>query len=68
MTKKRILRVVPLPEGPREYGRGIAKGMRLSHRLLAERAKDKKREQFPRSPRSFRVGDGWLDPFDQTNF
>jgi hypothetical protein len=39
------IRVVPLPEGPRKYGRGIAKGMRLSQRLLAQRAKDKKREQ-----------------------
>jgi NAD(P)-dependent dehydrogenase (short-subunit alcohol dehydrogenase family) len=44
------IRVVPLPEGPRKYGRGIAKGMRLSERLLAERAKDKKSEQARRSP------------------
>jgi len=44
------IRVVPLPEGPRKYGRGIAKGMRLSQRLLAERAKDKKREQSRRRP------------------
>ena len=44
------IRVVPLPEGTGRYGRGIAKGMRLSERLLAERAKDKKREQARRRP------------------
>ena len=44
------IRVVPLPAGPRKYGRGMAKGMRLSERLLAERAEDKKREQARRRP------------------
>ena len=44
------IRVVPLAEGPHKYGRGIAKGMRLSQRLLAQRAKDKKREQAGRRP------------------
>jgi AbrB family looped-hinge helix DNA binding protein len=44
------IRVIPLPEGPRKYGRGLAKGMWLSQRLLAERAKDKKREPARRRP------------------
>ena len=44
------IRVIPLPEGPRKYGRGLAKGMQLSRRLLTERAKDKKREPARRRP------------------
>src|ERR1700730_4492450 len=35
------IRVVPLPAGPLKHGRVLAKGMRLSERLLAERATTK---------------------------
>jgi bifunctional DNA-binding transcriptional regulator/antitoxin component of YhaV-PrlF toxin-antitoxin module len=44
------IRVIPLPEGPQKYGRGMAKGMRLSEHLLAERAKEKMNEQARRRP------------------
>lgn len=42
------IRVVPLPAGGNPYGRGIARDLNLSKALLAERAKERKRERSRR--------------------
>ena len=44
----RTIRVVPLPARGNKYGRGIAKDLNLSEVLLAERAKERKRERSRR--------------------
>jgi bifunctional DNA-binding transcriptional regulator/antitoxin component of YhaV-PrlF toxin-antitoxin module len=43
------IRVVPLPAQGNKYGRGIAKDLNLSEALLAERARERKRERSRRS-------------------
>jgi len=39
--------VVPLGSGTGKFGRGLAKGLGLSPRLLAERQRDRAREKRP---------------------
>ena len=42
------IRVVPLPAQGNKYGRGVAKDLKLSEALLAERTKERKRERSRR--------------------
>ena len=44
------IRVIPLPAGAQEFGRGMAKELKLSQALLSDRTEERRRERTRRRP------------------